>query len=126
MKWEEQRALFEKTMKEMSRILEQKGAEYAADEDAVANFKRGLEIGITAEQRWWTFAEKHWAAITQYIKRGKVMSEEPIEGRIHDMMNYLFLLLCLIEEKNDPIKDIQEAAPQIASDMGWGETHIEH
>ena len=41
---------------------------------------------------------KHYASIQSYIKHGKVFSNEPIEGRINDLINYAFLLRCLIKD----------------------------
>ena len=34
----------------------------------------------------------------KYIANGKIYSNEPIEGRINDAINYLFLLRCLIKD----------------------------
>jgi hypothetical protein len=104
MRWETQRDLFEKLTDELKDLLVNKGREYAGDHDALNNFKTGLDIGITPEQKLWVFAEKHISSIKSYIKNeGKIFSNESIEGRINDAINYLFLLRCLIEEKKvDP------------------------
>lgn len=84
--------------REICEINEKKGADYASNADALANFKNaGEDLGLTPEQIWAVYAHKHWSAIMNYIKRGKVESE-PIEGRIHDAILYLFLLLGLIED----------------------------
>ncbi len=80
-------------------INQTKGHDYAGDEDALANFKSQAEaLGLTPEQVWGVFAGKHWAAVMTFIREGDVASE-PIEGRIHDIILYGFLLLGLIEEK---------------------------
>lgn len=112
MNWEEQKELWEKMIAECFRILTQKGPEYAGDKDALGNFKEAEEeIGTTTKQVWGILARKHWRSITHYVKHGKEFSEEPIEGRIHDMINYLFLLLCLITEEKEIqaiIDDVEE------------------
>ena len=102
MKWEQQQKLFKELIKEEADILNRKGAEYASDEDANANFKKRAEdIGIDPKQILWIFLSKHLDSIKSYIKKGKEISDEPIVGRINDARNYLFLLHCLIcEEKN--------------------------
>lgn len=80
---------------------ETKGHDYADDDDALSNFKEeAIEIGITPEQVWHIFANKHWRAIGTYCREGDVASE-PIEGRIHDLILYGFLLLGLVTEKRE-------------------------
>lgn len=76
-----------------------KGHDYAGDEDALLNFKSAAErLGLTPEQVWGVYGDKHWSAIMTFCKEGDVKSE-PIEGRIRDVILYGFLLLGLIEEK---------------------------
>ena len=100
MKWEQQREMFDKYVEQQRDLLNNKGREYAGDGDALNNFKTGLDIGVSAEQKLYIFLDKHLSSIKSYIKNnGKVFSNESIEGRIADAMNYLFLLGCLIEEK---------------------------
>jgi hypothetical protein len=78
-----------------------KGHDYAGDEDALANFKSAsVRLGITPEQVWAVYADKHWSAVMTYCKEGAVQSE-PIEGRITDAILYLFLLRGLVEEKRE-------------------------
>jgi len=98
MHWEQQKELFDDMVLELNNLLIKKGKEYASDADALANFKTASDIGVTPLQKALIFAEKHWFSIKSYVKRGKELSNEPIEGRIHDMINYLFLILCLIKE----------------------------
>jgi len=100
MNWETQQKIFEDIVKEEQRILVQKGHEYAGDKDALGNFKsESMErIGLTPLQTLWVYLHKHLKSIEHYIKHGTEFSEEPIEGRISDARNYLFLLHCLIVE----------------------------
>ncbi len=73
-----------------------KGVEYAnSDEDANMNFKRiGEQVGIDPRQVLWIYASKHYDAISSYLRTGEIHSE-PIDGRIHDLILYLFILLSL-------------------------------
>lgn len=120
MKWAEQQALFKALVKEEADILNRKGAEYASDTDANANFKKRAEdIGIDPKQILWIFLSKHLDSIKSYVKKGKEISDEPIMGRINDARNYLFLLHCLIEEEKQqkgeaakPVKRTAEQKPQ--------------
>lgn len=80
-----------------------KGNDYAGKDDALANFKgQGQALGLHPKQVWGIFAGKHWAAIMTFIKDGDVQSE-PIEGRILDLILYLFLLLGLNEDEDMPV-----------------------
>jgi hypothetical protein len=99
MKWNEQQAEFDKMVEELKDLLFNKGKEYAGDTDALGNFKTGLDIGVSPLQKLYIFLDKHLSSIKSYVKHGQVFSNEPIEGRISDAINYLFLLRCLIVEK---------------------------
>jgi hypothetical protein len=99
MLWETQRDLFEKVVAELRDLQTNKGREYASDEDSLNNFKRGDEIGVEPLQLAWIFTNKHLSSVKSFIKHGKEFSSEPIEGRILDAMNYLFLIYCLVQER---------------------------
>jgi len=43
--------------------------------------------------------KKHWDSVLCYLKTNKEFSEEKIEGRIHDIRNYLVLLMGIIKEQ---------------------------
>ncbi|MFA5696501.1 MAG: hypothetical protein WC917_03565 [Bacilli bacterium] len=83
-------------------LLKVKNKDYATDGDPLAGFKKiAKDLGISPFQVWAVFASKHWNALTNFAKDGKVESE-PIEGRIIDMINYTCLLHLLIKD-NDKI-----------------------
>jgi hypothetical protein len=83
----------------ITEINRTKGHDYAGDQDALANFKRNAEgLGLTAEQVWGVYAGKHWDAIQTFVREGDVASE-PIDGRLHDLILYSFLLLALVAEQ---------------------------
>lgn len=108
------KAEFKELLDEQHRILclltSTKGEEYARSDDQLANFKRSAEeAGITPEQVWLVFYNKHADAIKSFIakpptKWGAVGPSEPIEGRIDDAILYLILLKGLIRE--DKVSDI--------------------
>jgi len=82
------------------KIRTTKGAEYSnSTADANLNFHSDSEIGISPVQSLGVFMNKHYRSIRSWMRHGKVFSEEEIEGRIHDMINYLLILLTLIEDK---------------------------
>lgn len=98
MKWSEQQEIFQKMVNVEKELLDKKGHEYAADHDALANFKSKIEIGVSPLQVAMIFMDKHYSSIKSYVKLGHELSDESIEGRIHDMRNYLALLYMLVQE----------------------------
>lgn len=83
-------------------LTETKGKEYSRHENDVnSNFKRlSEETAIPSKTVLYIYLKKHLDAISSYIKTGQVLSE-PIESRIADAINYLFILASLIEEEKD-------------------------
>ncbi len=95
-------------------LLASKGAEYSrGEEDVNSNFKRVADClgGAPLDPLTvaYIYASKHWDSITNYIKTRKT-GTEPIEGRIADMVNYLFIISSLIAESQKPshiiVKDL--------------------
>lgn len=94
-------ALMEEDYHTIRDLNVRKGHDYAGDADALANFKEQAKaVGLTPEQVWGIFAGKHWAAVMTYVREGDVASE-PIEGRLHDIILYAFLMLGLVREKRE-------------------------
>lgn len=95
--------LVDQTVSSCKGLLNLKGGEYASDVDVLANFKRGAaNNGVTPGQVALVFLGKHLDAIHTYVrndaKGAHQILSEPIEGRFHDAINYLFLLLAVLEE----------------------------
>jgi hypothetical protein len=91
-------SMMEEDFKELVRLNQTKGNDYSHADDAFDNFRRhARELALRPEQVWSVYAAKHWDAILTYVREGDVKSE-PIEGRIHDLILYLFLLLGFVSE----------------------------
>jgi len=91
-----------------------KGAEYAHDQDQLANFKRlGNILGIKAGLICLVYFHKHLDGIISYIQEGKEISDEAISGRFRDARNYLALLECLLSEK------VQDHENCVRCNMTW-------
>jgi hypothetical protein len=99
MKWQEQKDIFEEMVEHERELLNSKGREYAADDDCLANFNSKSDLGVTPLQTAYIFLDKHLSSIKSYIRIGHEISNESIEGRIHDARNYLALIAMLIKEK---------------------------
>lgn len=96
--------IFEDCMK----ISKAKGADYTkGSQDALANFKEaGKDVDVNALKICWIFTNKHYSAITNYVKTGGQSESEPIAERIKDAINYLTLMQGIINEtkQNESIK----------------------
>ena len=91
---------------EIEKLGTLKGGEYAGDVDRLANFRRnGLALGIPMETVWAVYAGKHWDALIQYIKDKQAGHSrerlEPIAGRVDDLLVYLILFLCMLDEAGE-------------------------
>ena len=77
-------------------LLESKGYEYSragdVNDDTLANFKRiAATTGVHPLVVWFTYTQKHMAAIATYVRNTAAGKEykksEPIEGRFVDAVN---------------------------------------
>lgn len=82
-------------------VMGRKGQEYSrGEEDVNSNFHRlSDELGLTPQQVNWVYLKKHLDSIAYAIKTDNFVGTEPIEGRIGDAINYLFILASLIQER---------------------------
>lgn len=109
-------ALMDEQYQRLKDINNTKGADYAGDEDALANFKRDqarMAKIATANPlllKWYVYFEKHLGAVMTFLEEGDVKSE-PIEGRIDDCLLYLFLLRGLIEDQRRAPSPSRGAGP---------------
>jgi hypothetical protein len=80
-------------------VNDQKGKDYGADADALANFKAlGERLGMKPVQVWAGYAFKHFSAIETLVKKGELKSEAP-RSRFVDAINYLILGAALLEDR---------------------------
>lgn len=89
--------------KAMEELRNSKGKEYDGGlGDRLGNFRRNaVALGVSMETVLMIYAEKHWGSIQSYVRSGnKVLSNENIEGRVRDLMNYMFLFLLMCEERS--------------------------
>jgi len=95
--------LMQKTFESCQRIAKAKGEDYTkGSEDALANFKEGgKDINIDPIKVCWIFMNKHYQAITNYVKTGGQSESEPIAERLKDLINYSVLMQGLITEANE-------------------------
>lgn len=112
--------LVNRTIDEIKRLSEQKGGEYAGDDDRLANFRRnGLDQELPMETIWRTYAGKHWDAINQYcldIRKGKErIRAEPILGRLDDLIVYCLLMKAMVEER-EMVKDVKPQVPNMLNE----------
>lgn len=95
--------IIQDTFVKIEKLEATKGKEYTdGSSDRLENFKsEGKNIGISELAIWSVYASKHFRSIQSYIRNdGKIFSNEPIEGRIDDLILYLLLLKGLVKDRN--------------------------
>ena len=94
-------ALMKKTFAEAEEIARLKGEDYTkGSADALANFKEGgKDIDLDPKKVLWIFMNKHYQAITNYVRTGGQSESEPIDMRLKDLINYCVLMLGIITEE---------------------------
>ena len=102
--------LMDDTFAKMKQLGSLKGGEYSGDYDRLANFRRNAErLGLTMETVWAVYAAKHWDALTQYIQDMNTKKTrtrlESIEGRVDDLLVYLILFKCMLQERTQQAGD---------------------
>lgn len=110
--------LVNRTIDEIKRLSEQKGGEYAGDNDRLANFRRnGEALGLPMETVWAVYAGKHWDAVQQYVKdlnTGKDRPRaEPISGRLDDLIVYCLLMKAMMEERQAGIEKFPDGGSYV-------------
>lgn len=87
--------------KEVMSLREAGQKEYAGDENGFGNFNRlANELNIPRENVLWVYAMKHKDGIASYL-RGHKSQREDVRGRINDLITYLMLLRCMIDNNNN-------------------------
>ena len=112
--------LSDATFNRLKALSAVKSGEYATDADKLANFREAsARLGLTPEQVLLVYLDKHYAAVTNFIKDqvvGKTRPRsEPIEGRVHDMMVYLLLFMALLSESRQLTSTINDS-PSLSFD----------
>lgn len=99
MKSEELYKLIEKeVLVDCFEIMKTKGESYSGLEDKLGNFKRcGKLAGIESKKALYIYLCKHWDSLSSFM-RNEYKDSEKIEGRIKDIINYMFLLYALLKE----------------------------
>lgn len=87
-------------MSYMETILGRKAAEYASDNDRLANFKTAADyLGVDSAQACLFFMTKHLVSIRDMVQSDDVYAMESWNEKIGDAINYLVLLKAIIIEE---------------------------
>ena len=93
-------------------VLIQKSAEYARGGDRLHNFRRASGmLGISKERALLGFMTKHTVSVLDIVDdldTGKLPTQELLDEKIGDSLNYLILLKACIQERLSPTKDLEE------------------
>ena len=108
----------EELIDECLEIMKAKGLAYSGKQDSFANFKRvAKNLSMSQYDVWYVYFAKHLDSLASWI-REEYSDSEPIESRIKDLINYLFLLYGMIAE--DKKKECGCPEPGTAIDLNEG------
>jgi hypothetical protein len=105
MKDREFQEVLQQRLKKIEQTLGQKAKEYAAEGDKLHNFNVGARItGQIREKVLWGFALKHYISfldILDNVEKGKLPTEEMVDQKIGDLINYLVLVEASLKDRID-------------------------
>ena len=105
MTYKEFQSLLEKRFDKTRETYSKKMNEYATDLDVFLSFKKGVGFSFhdTPEGVAWEYACKHFESIKTIISKcpHEVPTNELLDEKIGDAINYLIILEGLIKERGD-------------------------
>tara|TARA_R100001463_G_scaffold61900_1_gene114765 strand:+ start:1343 stop:1660 length:318 start_codon:yes stop_codon:yes gene_type:complete len=105
MKIKEFKKLLENTFEKSRKTYDHKMNEYATDLDVFQSFKLGVGFSFqdTPEGVAWNYACKHFESIKNIISKvsDEVPTDELLDEKIGDAINYLIIIKGLIKERGD-------------------------
>lgn len=85
--------IVEERIYKIRRVLSSKADEYSLNESAFYNFIRASEINLEHPKKaLWGMATKHLVSVIDMVESEEQFSDEYIDEKIGDMINYLILL----------------------------------
>jgi hypothetical protein len=92
--------LVDKRCEKIKEVLSSKADEYSSEKDRLHNFKAaGRAKGEPAVKALWGMYMKHWVAVQDMIQSEKIPSQEWLDEKIGDSINYHILLEGLFTEQ---------------------------
>lgn len=118
-------AIVQDQIEKCTRVLVQKGEEYAPDEDKLHNFKAAaaLEKGGTARGALAGMMRKHTVSVYDMCFDDATYSQEQWEEKITDHINYLLLLKAIVVEE---AYEDEPAVPTSSQFAGQALAQIQH
>ena len=112
--------LVDKRCEKIKEVLSSKADEYSSEKDRLHNFKAAARAkGETPVEALWGMYMKHWVAVQDMIQSDEMPSQEWLDEKIGDSINYHILLEGLFTEQLD-VKSHKEFEP-IVSATGFSE-----
>jgi hypothetical protein len=86
-------------VKKIQTVLSAKSKQYALDGDRLHNFKVAARLlKTTPEQALWGIAVKHLVSVEDLVMGRLAPTQETVDEKIGDMINYLVLLEAVLTE----------------------------
>lgn len=98
--------LLNERLKKTKTVLGLKGNEYSFNNDRLHNFKVAARmLNTTVDNALWGMAMKHLVSIEDLIHGRLANTDENVNEKIGDMINYLILLEAILDEARPVIKE---------------------
>jgi hypothetical protein len=92
--------IMNKRQSDSRRTMIEKAREYAHKDDRLHNFKRAAALqGCTPSQALWGMAAKHIISVQDMVFRHTPITEELLNEKIGDIINYLHLVEATLREE---------------------------
>jgi len=92
--------LLENRLKEIEAVLGQKAGEYAQNGDRLFNFRQAARTNnTTMAEALWGMATKHLVSVQDLVYGRLEPTEETVDEKCLDTINYLILLMAVFEEE---------------------------
>jgi hypothetical protein len=93
---------FEVFLSQMREIITDKGHDYAAGNDRLANFKHSIEFNISPWKGILVRLSDKFSRLTSFATQEEMkVKSESLEDTCLDIANYAFLLLCAYKEEHN-------------------------
>lgn len=94
--------IVENRKQHIDRTLIAKNKEYANPEDVLKNFNDGANFtGLTPEKTLWAYLTKHLVSIKDLTENTDKATQDVLNEKIGDAINYMILLDAIFTEKLD-------------------------
>jgi len=111
-------AYIEATFKNCLQLVKTKNKDYGATEDALANFRKSVNVGVAPERAILVRLSDKISRISTLLANEAEVSDETIDDTIHDAINYLAILRVIIWNERESTDSTHKFRVRSMKDVG--------